>query len=71
MQTNRPQKLAPLLLLLVLPLIGCSNEPARKPPDAKPLIRPLPSEGRQGKRPPECIPTCSDGLEKLLDGMLI
>ena len=71
MRMNKPQKLAPLLLLLALPLIGCSNEPARKPPDAKPLIRPLPSEGRQGKRPPECTPTCYDGLAKSLDGMLI
>lgn len=71
MLTNKPQKLAPLLLLLVLPLIGCSNEPQRKPLDAKPVIRPLPSEGRQGKRPSECIPTCYDGLAKSLDGMLI
>lgn len=71
MRTNRPQKLAPLLLLLALPLIGCSNEPQRKPHDATPLIIPLPSEGRQGKRPPECTPTCYDGLAKSLDGMLI
>lgn len=69
MQTNKLRRLAPMLMLLVLPLTGCSNEPAQKLQDAKPQIRPLPSEGRQEKRPPECTPTCLKGLETLLDGM--
>lgn len=71
MRTNKPHKRALIPLLLGLLLIGCSHE--QRPPNGvtPPQVRPLPSEARQGTRPPECIPTCSKGLERSLDGMLI
>ena len=60
-----------LLLALLLPLTlcaGCATEPRVL---AQPAPRlPLPQEARQPPVDPMCQPTCSDGLARLLDGLL-
>ena len=57
---------AALALLLLWLLAGCETQPTQPPiVPAKPVrLAPLPSYARQPAMPPECLPTCLDGLTK-------
>lgn len=68
-------RLRPQLLSCVLALLAsaCSTvQPQPTPPAVVecPKLPPLPQAARQPPTPPECSPTCADGLSKLLDSML-
>ncbi|MCY1542954.1 hypothetical protein D9M68_787350 [compost metagenome] len=67
---NWLQRVAMLSVLVVL-LSGssCASQPLSSAV-VTPAIPSLPSSARQPKTPPECEPTCSAGLERLLNSML-
>lgn len=70
--TNRPST-AVLLIVLPLLVMGCASAPQPLPPlvVAPPAIPPLPQEARQPQALAICLPTCSDGLARLLEALLL
>ncbi|MCY1532449.1 hypothetical protein D9M68_677240 [compost metagenome] len=63
--------LGPMLLGLAMLCSGCSGASTKPSEGVAPAAIPsLPSSARQPKPVPECEPTCSAGLERLLDSML-
>lgn len=63
------------LLLACLPLLAScvpkqKNLPPAWTPQSTPQILPLPSEAKQPTPTPECLPTCSEILQKKLNIML-
>ncbi len=68
MANCKPRLIVQLLIVLALLSAGCaSNSPTIVPLSAQPPKRPaLPAEARQPKPPSICLPTCSEGVERLL-----
>lgn len=65
---NPRSAIAPALLLLTVLCVGCASV---TPPLVLPAqVPPLPQAARQPPLPPICVPTCSDGLARLLDSLL-
>ena len=61
-----------MLLGLVMLCSACSNDTQRLNSEPASAVMPsLPSSARQQKPAPECVPSCSAGLERLLDSMLL
>lgn len=68
MQNTKPLNVTVLPLLLLLTLCaGCAFDSPRIVQSPR---LPLPQEARQPKPDPMCVPSCSEGLERLLDGLL-
>jgi hypothetical protein len=66
---NRLHAFALMLLVLVLLFGGCGTVLPRLVPVQAPVPQ-LPSEARQPEPIPLCLPSCSKGLEMLLDSWL-
>ena len=61
-----------MLLALAVLLSGCSSaSPQLSNAVEQPAIPSLPSSARQPKLIPECVPSCSAGLERSLNSMLV
>ncbi len=74
MQRHRNNWLQRVLMLsaLVVLLSACSSASQQlSSAVVTPAMPSLPSSARQPKTPPECEPTCSAGLERLLNSMLL
>ncbi|ARV69951.1 Uncharacterised protein [Salmonella enterica subsp. enterica serovar Typhimurium str. DT104] len=74
MHKRKPLNLLPLLLACLPLLASCvpkqKNLPPAWTPQSTPQILPLPSEAKQPTPTPECLPTCSEILQKQLNIML-
>ena len=67
---TRPLRRALLPLALLLLLLGCGHDSLLLKPVPGPEIPPLPAAARQPEPPALCVPTCSAGLQTLLDSLL-
>ena len=70
---NSLKTLPASLLCALLPLVtGCASAPSLSPPlvIAPPSIPALPFQARQPPPQAICSPTCSGGLQTLLDSLL-
>lgn len=65
--------LAPIVTLLLVALSGCASAPRSLPQPAEqvPQIPPLAPQARQPQRPEICLPTCSAGLMRLREQLLL
>lgn len=74
MHKRKPLNLLPLLLACLPLLASCvpkqKNLPPAWTPQSTPQILLLPSEAKQPTPTPECLPTCSEILQKKLNIML-
>ncbi len=74
MQRHRNNWLQRVLMLSALAvLLSACSSASQQLSNAvvTPVMPSLPSSARQPKTPPECEPTCSAGLERLLNSMLL
>lgn len=60
----------PMLSALALLLASCGHTPQALPPVPAPAIPPLPSTAQQPEVPEWCLPTCSEGLRRMLESLL-
>ncbi len=71
MRKRNWQRTKAMLLGLAMLCSACSNGTQRLNSEpASAAIPSLTSSARQQKPAPECVPSCSAGLERLLDSML-
>lgn len=59
---SRPRNLGLTLWPLLLLLTGCAHDSPLLRPVQGPSIPPLPAEARAPESPPECLPSCLQGL---------
>ena len=59
---NKPIRPRLMLWPLLLSLASCAHDSPLLRPVQGPSIPPLPAEARAPETPPECLPTCLQGL---------
>lgn len=74
MHKHKPLNLLPLLLACLPLLVSCALKQQSLPPawtpQSTPKILPLPSEAKQPEPTLQCLPTCSEVLQKKPNIML-
>ncbi|KLV54615.1 hypothetical protein SK34_03326 [Citrobacter sp. MGH104] len=74
MHKHKPLNMLPLLLACLPLLASCAPKQQSLPPawtpQSTPQILPLPSEAKQPEPTQDCLPTCSEVLQKKLNDML-